>query len=451
VVAELTSGAPSRVRVHPGPLSGRVRVPGDKSLSHRALIIGALAGGTVEVEGLAPSGDVASTAGALRGLGATLELSEEPDGLAGTVRGPLEEPEDVIDCGNSGTSLRLLAGVAAGLDGLTVLTGDATLRRRPVDRVAVPLRRMGATLAARGGDRYPPLAVRGGDLDAVTYDSPVASAQVKSSILLAGLRARGTTVVTSPLRSRDHTERMLRYLGADLERDEFPDGTEQVRLRGDGRLRPRPLRVPGDPSSAAFWLVAGVGTGGSGSQREIVLSEVCVNPTRTGVVEVLRALGAEIAIEPTGEVAGEPVADITVRSGETGAAEVDGALVVDAIDELPILAVAGALSQEGLDVREAAELRVKESDRIAAIVRLLGALGVPVEERPDGFRVPGGHRLEAGTVDAGGDHRIAMAAAVAATFAQGPVTIDGFGAVTTSYPSFLDDLRRLGGDAEVLA
>lgn len=415
-------------------LSGRVRVPGDKSLSHRALLLGAQADGPVEVTGAAPSADVLATAAALRHLGCRVDGAIAGPDTTVVVEGPLREADDVIDCGNSGTGLRLLAGVAAGVDGVTVLTGDASLRSRPMDRIAAPLRAMGATVDGRDGGRLAPLVVRGGDLRAIEHTSPVASAQVKSAVLLAGLHAAGTTRVREPGPSRDHTERMLAWLGADAGSD------------GDGawvrpsRLRARPLRVAADPSSAAFWLVAAAALPGS----RVEVADVCLNPTRTGAVEILREMGAAVTGEPTAEWAGEPVGDLSVHGGPLGLAEVDGDLVVRAIDELPVLAVAGALGG-GLRVRDAQELRVKESDRIESVARMLAGIGVQVDTAPDGFTVSGGAVPRGGAVDSGGDHRIAMAAAIAALACREPVTITGFACVGTSYPSFLDDLAAVGG------
>jgi 3-phosphoshikimate 1-carboxyvinyltransferase len=440
----VSAGVVERVRVHPAALAGTVRVPGDKSLSHRALLLGAMVGERVPLSGLAPSGDVAATAAALRTLGAEVVLSPTDTGLAGHVRGPLGEAADVIDCGNSGTSLRLLAGVVAGIDGVAVLTGDASLRRRPVDRVRAPLERMGARIDARAGGRLPPLVVRGGGLAGIRHDSPVASAQVKSCVLLAGLAATGETTVVSPLRSRDHTERMLRHLGLDVAVTHHDDGREEVTLV-PGPLTAAPVEVAGDPSSAAFWLVAAAAGAGA-----VTVTGLCANPGRLGVVAALRRMGADVDVRDQGTRAGEPVADVHAAPATLTGGTLDGVAVVDALDELPVLALVGALSRDGLEVRDAAELRVKESDRIAALAAALGGLGVVVEERADGYRVPGGQRPGPGRVDAQGDHRIAMTAAVAAVLGTGPVEISGFGAVATSYPSFLDDLARLGGRAEVL-
>lgn len=440
------SDAPDRVRVHPAVLGGTVAVPGDKSVSHRCLLLGALVGEEVPVAGLAPSGDVRSTAGALRGLGARIALDAGADGrLEGVVSGPLHEPQDVLDCGNSGTALRLLAGVVAGIEGVSVLTGDSSLRTRPVDRVTRPLAAMGAHLHARDGDRLPPLVVRGGALHGTTWRQPRSSAQVKSCILLAGLAADSPTAVVSPLVSRDHTERMLAALGNAPTVEVGEDGTETVRLQ-PGPLRSAALYAPRDPSSAAFWQVAAAVAG-----TAVTTVGVLHNDTRTGALRVLADLGAEVVVHEAATRGSEVAADVTVTGGVlTGGLVLAGRRVVDALDELPVLALAGAMSAHGLEVTDAAELRVKESDRVATTAAALGALGVSVEPRPDGYRVAGGQRPRGGHVDAAGDHRIAMTAAIAGTVGDAPVEITGFTAVATSYPTFLDDLTALGGRVEVL-
>lgn len=426
------AGLPDRVVVHPATdgLVGTLRMPGDKSLSHRALLLGALADGPVAVTGAAGSGDVRATAAALARLGArvTGDLHDV------VVEGPLREPDDVLDCGNSGTALRLLAGVCAQVDGLSVLTGDRYLRARPMRRVVEPLRRMGAAVDGRDGGDCAPLVVRGGPTRALDHGLAVASAQVKSAILLAGLGADGTTRVREPGPSRDHTERMLRWLGVRV-----VSSPGEVSLT-PGPLTARPLDVSGDPSSAAFWLVAASVVPGS----QVRVTDLCLNPTRTGAVDVLRAMGAMVVGAPDREWCGEPVGDLETTAAVLTGARVDGDLVVRAIDELPVLAVAGAVGG-GLEVRDAAELRVKEVDRIEAVAAMLGALGVAIETVEDGFRVPGGQVPGGGAVDSRGDHRIAMSAAVAALAGSGPVVVDGFRAVATSYPTFLDDLAALGG------
>lgn len=451
--------APTRVRVHPGRLAGDVEVPGDKSISHRALILAAMCDGPVEITGLAGGSDVLATVRALRTMGARIELTREgqrssspkggsaPDhGFSAAVSGALGEASDVLDLGNSGTGMRLLAGVAAGIDGCSVLTGDASLRRRPMERIADPLRRMGARVDGREGGRLPPLVVRGGALRGTRHRTQVASAQVKSCLLLAGLRARGATDVTSPGASRDHTERLLAHLGVDVRRTIGADGEEHVHVV-PGPLEATTLQVAGDPSSAAFWMVAAAPAPGGAALRA---RGIALNPTRLGAVSVLRSLGAAVEIDAKATRCGEPVGDVRVSPAPLGGAEVGGGDVVHTIDELPVLAVAGACSRDGLDVRDAAELRVKESDRIATLTALFEALGLRIQPRPDGFRVPGGQQPSGGAVDAQNDHRIAMTACIAATFAAGPVDIAGFQGVATSYPTFLDDFERLGGRAEVL-
>ncbi len=440
-------GLPDRVRVLPARLTGQVLVTGDKSLSHRCLMLGALAEGPVELAGLAPSADVAATADALRALGVDVRLEPDADGrLAGHVTGPVPPGPDPVplevDCGNSGTTLRLLAGLAAGAGRHVVLDGDASLRRRPVDRITAPLGAMGAVTSARDG-RLPPLEVHPAALHDVAWSSPVASAQVKSAVLLAAVAAGVRAEVTSPLESRDHTERMLAHGGVAVTTTVTPSGEEVVTVRGARPAYTR-LTAPRDPSAAAFWHVAAAC--GSG---EVSTPGLALNPGRTGALEVLRRMGAEVTVSDRRDEHGEPVGDVRVAPGVLRGAVIDGGLVVRCLDELPVLAVAGALSVDGLVVRDAAELRVKESDRISVLAATLASLGITVEEAPDGFRVPGGQRPGPGAVDAHGDHRIAMTAAIAATLGTGPVDITGFAAVGTSYPGFLDDLRRLGGTVEV--
>jgi 3-phosphoshikimate 1-carboxyvinyltransferase len=444
---------PDRVKVHPAELAGVVSVTGDKSLSHRCLLIGSLADGEVEVRGLAPSGDVLATAEALRRLGVSVVLEAALDGrLEGIVSGPVTaaRPEaDVgpvaIDCGNSGTTMRLLAGLVAGSGHHVVLDGDASLRRRPVDRILAPLRAMGADAHARD-DRLPPLEVRRSHLHAAVWDSPVASAQIKSSILLAAAAAGVEAQVRSPHASRDHTERMLRHAGLDVRTtiDDGADGAETIRLT-PGHIRLSALSASRDPSAAAFWHVAAACGHGA-----ISTPGLCLNEGRTGALDVLRDMGASVVVSGAAEVDGEALGDVEVAGSRLGGAEIGGALVVRCLDELPVLAIAGAMSADGLEVRDAAELRVKESDRITVLAEALRGIGLVFEERSDGFRVPGGQRARAGHVAAHGDHRIAMTAAIAASLGTGPVIIDGFAAVATSYPGFLADLTMLGGQVEVL-
>lgn len=438
------------VRVHPGPLAGEVRVPGDKSLSHRALLLPALVGAPVGVAGLSHGEDVAATAAALRRLGIDVRLEPGATGLEGEVHGDLRADGPgsdgrpvAIDCGNSGTTLRLLAGLAAGAGRAVALAGDASLARRPVDRIAAPLRAAGVPVRARA-DRLPPLEVLPeGPPAAIAWDAPVASAQVKSAVLLCGLGAAGTTVVRSPAPSRDHTERLLRHAGLDVRSSIAPDGGEEVALHPGPLVLDR-VEVSRDPSAAAFWHVAAACGAGV-----VTTPGLCLNPGRTGALDVLRGLGAGIEVAATRDVSGEPVGDVRVRPGALGGGEVAGTLVVRTLDELPVLALAGAIAADGLEVRDAAELRVKESDRVRAVVGLLAAVGVTAEERPDGFRVPGGQRPRGGRVDAAGDHRIAMTAALAGVLGTAPVEVAGFATVASSYPTFLSDLEALGGRVEV--
>lgn len=441
---------PDVVRFHPSRLGGVVHVPGDKSLSHRALMIPALCGDPVAVSGLADGADVRATAAALTALGVTVRLSPDARGdLAGTVEGDLGRPGPgaegdpvQIDCGNSGSTLRMLAGLAAGAGRAVTLSGDASLRRRPVGRIAAPLEAAGLQVSSVDG--HPPLTVvPTAPPRAVRWDSPVASAQVKSAVLLCGLGAPAPSTVTSPAPSRDHTERLLRAAGIEVTTEIGASGDEVVTI-SPGRPRLTRVDVGRDPSAAAFWHVAAACAGGA-----ITTPGLCLNPGRTGALEVLGALGADVAIVATPDVSGEPVGDVTVTAGPLGGAEVAGPLVVRTLDELPVLALAGAFAADGLHVRDAGELRVKESDRIAGIAALLEAVGVDVEAQADGFRVTGGQRPSGGTVHVDGDHRIAMTAALAGILGSSPVEVHGFATVASSYPRFLADLTALGGEVEV--
>jgi 3-phosphoshikimate 1-carboxyvinyltransferase len=408
------------------PLRGRIRVPGDKSISHRALILAALAEGTSVVRGLSDGDDVLRTRLALEALGATVDGEKITGG-----RSRLHEPDDVLDMGNSGTGIRLLAGLCAGFPWLTVLTGDGSVRRRPMSRLAEPLRRMGAGVDGRDGGRLPPLTVRGGSLRGIDYELPVPSAQVKSAVLLAGLSAEGETVVRQPVVTRAHTEEMLAASGADVEVS--GDGLV-VRLRPSADLQSFELDVPGDPSQAAFWIVAGCVVAGS----DVTVEDVYVGPARTGFLDVLERMGADV----------ERLGERTLRardSPDLRGADVAPAEIAGLIDEIPVLAVAGALAGTDTVFRGAAELRVKESDRVATIIEGLGALGATVRYAEEDLVVTGGATLQGATLRSHGDHRIAMALAVAALAGEGTTTIDGWDAVATSYPTFERDLEGLCG------
>ncbi len=425
--------------VEPGvPAGGAVLVPGDKSISHRALMLTAIAGGTSRITGFLAGEDCLATLAALQALGVRIERQGDEVTVHGAGLRGLQQPAHVLDLGNSGTGLRLLAGLLSAQHFDSVLTGDDSLRRRPMARIVAPLERMGARIETTNG--MPPLTVRGTRaLSGIAYDLPVASAQVKSAILLAALYAAGDTRVGEPAPTRDHTERLLRALGADIE---WGDG--RVRIQGGRELRAGDVQVPADLSSAAFFIVLALITPGC----EILLPGIGVNPTRTGCLDILRAMGADIRVE-NGRVLGEePVADIRVRSSVLRGIRVDPALVPSAIDEFPALFVAAAAAQGATRFEGAGELRVKESDRIAVMARALENLGIRVEESPDGAVVHGGP-IAGGTVDSGGDHRIAMSMAVAGTAAAAPVRILNVDNVATSFPGFAASLQALGGRISV--
>lgn len=437
----------SRLTVRPGPpLRGRARVPGDKSISHRALLLGAIAEGTGRIENLLPANDCLATLTAVRALGIEVEeLSPTTMLVHGRGRHGLQEPDDVLNCVRSGTTLRLLAGLLAGQPFTSVLSGDPQLRRRPMGRIVEPLRLMGATVLGRDHGRWPPLAIQGGRLRGIEYSLPVASAQVKSALLLAGLYADSPTTLHLPGPARDHTERMLNAMGATVETKEAAAGvqptTSTVHLTPGQRLRPIDVSVPGDFSSAAFLLVAATLSPGS----EVTLEAVGVNPTRTGLLDALWAMGASVTLHEERTVGGEPVADLTVRASALRGTEVGGSLVVRSIDELPILAVAATQAEGETRVRDAAELRVKETDRIATTVEELRRLGAEIEPLADGFVVRGPTRLQGTVVHSHGDHRLAMALTVAGLIAQGETTVQDTDCIADSFPGFESLLVRLGG------
>ncbi|HVP69486.1 MAG TPA: 3-phosphoshikimate 1-carboxyvinyltransferase [Anaeromyxobacteraceae bacterium] len=415
-----------------GPLRGTFEVPGDKSVSHRALLFAALARGESRVTGLLRAEDVHATWKAVERLGATVR--EEGGAVVVTPPERLGEPDDVVDCGNSGTSLRLLAGVLAGVPGISVLTGDASLRRRPVRRVIEPLRRMGGELWARAGDRLPPLVVRGRPLKAARHVLEVASAQVKSAALLAGLSAEGETSVLEPARSRDHTERMLSRMGARI----ATDGLE-VRI-SPGPLAGGEIDVPGDISSAAFFLCGAAAIPGS----EVRALGVGTNPTRTGLLDVLAEMGADVRLDNVRESAGEPRADLAVHGGELRAVRIGGALVPRLIDELPVIMALATQARGRSVIRDARELRVKESDRLAAMGEALASAGARVELFEDGCAIEGPTPLAGTSVQTRMDHRVAMSMAVAQLFSGGAeVVLDDVDCVNTSFPAFFDILERL--------
>ncbi len=417
-----------------GPLRGTVTVPGDKSITHRALILGALAQGHTRITGYSQGEDCLNTLGVVRELG--IDVQEIPEGLDVFGKGlwGLSEPTNVLDCGNSGTGLRLLAGVLAGQKFFSVLTGDASLRSRPMGRVVKPLRQMGATISGRRGGDLAPLAIQGGALQAVRYESPVASAQIKSCVLLAGLFAEGTTTINEPMKSRDHSERMLGYLGIPLQ----VEGCT-VHVQGQQAFEGKPITVPGDISAAAFFLVAASIVPDS----EVLLTGIGLNPERTGVLDVLLAMGADIAILNTREESGEPVGDLRVRGTRLTGTAIGPELIPKTIDELPILCVAAALADGETRITGAQELRVKETDRIHAMAVELARIGVELEEQPDGLIIQGGATLRGAMCQSYGDHRVVMSLAIAGLVAKEPVVIKDVDCVETSFPGFHSKLLDL--------
>ncbi|MFM8967060.1 MAG: 3-phosphoshikimate 1-carboxyvinyltransferase [Vulcanococcus sp.] len=421
-------------------LRGRVRVPGDKSISHRALLFGAIAEGTTRIEGLLPAEDPLSTAACLRAMGVEVSPIEagQPVLVQGVGLDGLQEPASILDCGNSGTTMRLMLGLLAGrADRHFVLTGDDSLRRRPMKRVGGPLAEMGASIAGRQGGNLAPLAIQGRRLRGAVIRTPVASAQVKSALLLAALTAEGPTTVIEPVQSRDHSERMLRAFGADL--TVGGPGATEVTVNPGPSLRGQAVVVPGDISSAAFWLVAGAITPGA----ELTVENVGLNPSRTGILDVLDQMGARIEVLNARDVAGEPVGDLRVTHGPLQAFNIGATLIPRLVDEIPVLAVAACCAEGVSRVSGAEELRVKETDRLAVMARQLGAMGARIEEFADGMAIQGGVSLNGAEVDSETDHRVAMSLAVAAQIASGATQLHRHEAAAVSYPGFWDDLARL--------
>lgn len=413
---------------------GSVSVPGDKSISHRALMLAAIGDGTSRISGFLAAEDCLATLHALRSLGVAIDVRDRDVTVQGAGMHGLRQSAEALDLGNSGTGLRLLAGLLSGQAFDSMLTGDRSLAQRPMDRIIVPLARMGARIGSRNGK--PPLTVRGGRLAAISYELPVASAQVKSAILLAALYAAGDTVVMEPSPTRDHTERLMRTMGIEVD-----SGDSRVRVTGGQAIRAADVQVPADLSSAAFFVLAGL----IAPACELLLESVGVNPTRTGCLEILRGMGADIELENPRFLGDEPVADIRVRSSALRGIRVDPELVPRAIDEFPVLFVAAAAARGATRFEGIGELRVKESDRIAVMARALQRLGIRVEETGDGAIVHGG-RIEGGTVDSCGDHRVAMSLAVAGTVAAAPVRVLDTDNVATSFPGFASRLRAIGGN-----
>jgi 3-phosphoshikimate 1-carboxyvinyltransferase len=413
--------------------SGRIRVPGDKSISHRYALLGALADGKTRIANYSPGADCAATLECLKGLGVEVRQSADIVEIAGRgVRG-LSPPASALDAANSGTTLRLLTGIVAAHSFRTTIGGDASLSRRPMRRVILPLTEMGAHIDSVDG--RPPLTIQGGALHGIEYRPEVASAQVKSAVLLAGLQATGQTTVIEPTCTRDHTERALAAFGANV-----AIADERVVIEGGQRLRGCSIEVPGDISGAAFWSALAAGLPGS----TVEIERIGLNPSRTALLAILRRAGVEVHAESDDEVNGEPVGTLRISAANARSFSIDPAEVPGVIDEIPAFAALGTLLPQGqtMTVRGASELRVKESDRISRLAEGLRTLGAAIEEYPDGFRIEA-RPLRGGTVDSAGDHRLAMAFAIAATGASEPSTITGASAVDVSYPGFFDELQRL--------
>ncbi|KTE42341.1 MULTISPECIES: 3-phosphoshikimate 1-carboxyvinyltransferase [unclassified Sphingopyxis] len=418
------------------PLQGRIAIPGDKSISHRSLMLSALAVGESRVTGLLEGHDVLATAAAMRAMGADIERRDDGEWrIHGVGVGGLLQPREALDMGNSGTSTRLLMGLVASHPITVTFAGDASLSGRPMGRVIDPLSQMGADISASPGGRLP-LMVRGlAPAIPLSYRLPMASAQVKSAVLLAGLNASGITEVIEPVPTRDHSERMLKGFGATLEVEVEPNGTRWISIMGEAELRPQTIVVPGDPSSAAFFIVAALVVPGS----DVTIANVGLNPTRAGLVEVLRAMGGDIELLDAREVGGEPVADLRVRHSTLKGIEVDPAVVPSMVDEFPILFVAAALAEGRTTTTGLDELRVKESDRLSVMASGLEAIGARVAESEDGLVIDGtgGEPLPGGATIAGHlDHRICMSFAIAGLVSKAPVTIDDIAPVATSFPNF---------------
>lgn len=418
------------------PLRGELSVPGDKSITHRAFMLSALASGPSRISGYLDGGDCRATMGCLRALGVNIEEPVAGQAIvAGVGVHGWREPEDVLNCVRSGTTMRLMAGLLAGQPFYSVLSGEAQLRRRPMDRVVQPLRRMGGRIEARNGGRLPPISLLGAQLRGIDYAVPVASAQVKSCVLLAGLYAEGTTCVSEPELSRDHTERMLRGRGVWV----TTEGRTHSIVGPATRLEPLDTAVPSDFSSAAFFAVGASLV----PQSELLLTKVNINPTRTGLLDVLHEMGADIGLLDAHDEGGEPVADLVVRPRELHGVDVGGDTVPRMIDEFPILALAATQARGTTRVRDAAELRVKETDRIATIVQELRALGARIAPRPDGYEIEGPTPLVGASVHSHDDHRLAMTLIIAGLLARGETHVGGTDCIGDSFPGFEAALERV--------
>lgn len=416
-------------------LKGEITVPGDKSISHRAIMLGSIADGDTSIKGLLRGEDNMATLKAFRQMG--VRIDEHENGIV-AIQGKglhgLTEPQDIIDAGNSGTTIRLLTGLLSGQNFFSAITGDQYLRKRPMKRVVEPLSQMGARIFGRENGNKAPLVIVGSKLKGITYNSPVASAQVKSAVLLAGLYADGRTTVTEPAISRDHTERMLVYFGAEVKRS----GT-RVSIKGGQKLIGKEIVVPGDISSAAFFMVAALITGDS----ELLIKNVGINPARTGIIDILKAMGGRLDILDKREVSGEPVGDILVKSSKLKGVEIKGDIIPRVIDELPVVAVAAAFAEGTTTIKDAKELKVKETDRIESMTSELRRIGVKVAPLPDGMTIEGGRPIGNDSCNSWGDHRVAMSMIVAGLASEKGITISNTDCIDTSFPGFMELLESV--------
>ncbi|MEW9500205.1 3-phosphoshikimate 1-carboxyvinyltransferase [Jeotgalibacillus marinus] len=414
-------------------LSGNIRVPGDKSISHRSVMFGALANGTTTVTGFLKGDDCLSTIDCFRKMGVTIEENGDTIVIHGKGFEGLREPEEILNVGNSGTTTRLLLGILAGLPFHTVIIGDESIAKRPMKRVTDPLRKMGAAIDGREDSQYTPLAVRGGTLSNIHYTLPYASAQLKSALIFAGLHTEGVTTIVEPEKTRDHTEQMIKQFGGTIERS----GNE-IYVKGSQSFVGQTIDVPGDISSAAFFLVAGAVV----KKSKLLLHHVGLNPTRTGIIDVLLNMGADVVVEKE-STQGEPLGKVTISEKELTATQIGGALIPRLIDEIPIIALLATQAQGTTVIKDAEELKVKETNRIDAVAGELAKLGANIEPTDDGLLIHGPTKLHGGQVDSRGDHRIGMMLAVAALLTDEVVTIEGVEAIGVSYPQFFSDLESV--------
>jgi 3-phosphoshikimate 1-carboxyvinyltransferase len=416
-----------------GKISGICQVPGDKSISHRAVMLAGISQGATRIRGFLNGDDCLSTLRCFQQMGVAVEMKQEEMIVTGRGLAGLREPDDVLDAGNSGTTMRLMSGILSGQSFMSVVSGDASLRSRPMERIALPLRLMGASIDGRDGGKRAPLVIRGGGLKSIEYTMPVASAQVKSAVLLAGLYASGTTTVIEPRASRDHTERMLAAFGAQISIDGLTKKIVTTELKGTE------IEVPGDISSAAFLMVAAACL----PESHLTLKSVGLNPTRAGIITVLQNMGADIEIVNLRTNGGEPIGDLIIRGSALHGTEIGEDLIPSLIDEIPVLAVAAACASGETRITGAQELRVKETDRISAMAEELGNIGVTVDTLPDGMVIQGPQKIRGGMTHSHGDHRIAMAMAIAGLMSESPLSVQNESCIAVSFPGFEKTLREL--------